>query len=612
MSEVTKRPDDIQKKKERIRKRYAGVDMDSIHVIPARVDVDIFEDDGPKRVAVYARVSTDSVNQTSSYELQKNYYEDLVKRHPNWTLVNIYADEGISGTSLNHREAFRQMIRDCEQGMIDLVITKSVSRFARNVEDCIHYSRRLKSLKVQVGILFETEGIYTLKNNSEMQLAFLATLAQEESHTKSESMNRSIEMRFERGIFLTPVLLGYDHDEDGELIVNREEAYTVRLIFLMYLYGYSCTEIADRLTAYKRVTKLGNDVWSTGSVYGILRNERYCGDVLAHKTYTPDYLTHKSVKNVFNRPQYHVENHHEAIVSREDYVVVQKLMDQRKYGFRKALPELKVIDGGVLKGFVQINPNWVGFSEEDYLDACHSVLEDADYLNPCIRIREEKGTFDYRDYQVTRIQFVPTTRKISVSLSKECIKFSSYAVNELKDVLYVEILYHPLYQLLVVRKTEKHNRHAVKWAEFTGEKYRARHIRGYAFLPILYSLCDWNEEYKYTLTGYAKEKDGEKVLMFYVDEPEIRRSEDGYRKTVYPMKWKDRFGDEFHEHVAKTISIFSGEKEWDLYRPGVIANVPDFTIRNEAELQQEIAEIEAYFENQIKEWNDGRQESETD
>ncbi len=612
MSDITNKSDDIQRKKERIRKRYAGVDMDSIRVIPARVDVDIFDDDGPKRVAVYARVSTDSVNQTSSYELQKNYYEDLVKRHPSWTLVNIYADEGISGTSLNHREAFRQMIHDCEQGMIDLVITKSVSRFARNVEDCIHYSRHLRSLKVRVGILFETEGIYTLKNNSEMQLSFLATLAQEESHTKSENMNRSIEMRFERGIFLTPVLLGYDHDEDGELIVNKEEAYTVRLIFLMYLYGYSCTEIAERLTKYKRVTKLGNEIWSTGSVYGILRNERYCGDLLAHKTYTPDYLTHKSVKNVFNRPQYHVEDHHEAIVSREDYVVVQKLMDQRKYGFRKALPELKVIDMGVLKGFVQINPNWVGFSEADYLDACHSVLEDIDYLNPCIRIREEKGEFDYRDYQVTRSQFLSSTRKVSVSITADYLKFSSYAINELKDVMYVELLYHPLYQLLVVRKTEKNNRHGVKWAEFTGEKYRPRRIQGYAFLPILYSLCDWNKEYRYTLTGYPKEQNGEKVLMFYADEPEIRRSEDGYQKTVYPVKWKDRFGDGYHEHVAKTISIFSKDKEWNLYRKGVIANVPDFTIRNEEELRCEIEEIEEYFENQIKEWNDGQRETTDD
>lgn len=485
--------------KEKIRRRYIGVDPDSITVIPAAQVANLYEDDEPKRVAVYARVSTDSVNQTSSYELQKNFYEDLVNRHPNWNLVDIYADEGISGTSLNHRAAFQRMIEDCRKGLIDLVITKSVSRFARNIEDCIHYSRELKNQKPPVGILFEMEGIYTLEPNSEMQLAFIATMAQEESHTKSEGMNRSIEMRFERGIFLTPVLLGFDHNEEGELVVNEEEAYTAKLIFIMRLLGYSTKEISETLTHYKRVTKLGNTEWSPGSVYGILRNERYCGDVLAHKTYTPNFLTHKSVKNVFNRPQYYVEDHHEAIISRDDFVSVQHLMDQSKYGFKNAVPELKVIDSGVLKGFVQLNPRWMNFSVDDYLIACHSVLTDADYLDPQIVVRRQRGAYNLENYQVTRSQYVPTTVKISAHMSKDGIKFSSNAISELKDVMYVELLYHPLFQLLVVRKSDKNNRHAVKWCEYTGEKYRPRKINGKAFMPVLFSLCEWNLEHKYVL-----------------------------------------------------------------------------------------------------------------
>ena len=174
-------------------------------------------------------------------------------------------------------------------------------------------------------------------------------MAQEESHTKSEIMNASIEMRFRRGIFLTPILLGYDHDEDGNLIINEGEAKIVKLIFMMYLNGCTCKEIADTLTELGCETKKGNTVWSPGSILQILQNERHCGDVLAHKTYTPNYLNHKSKKNMQNRPQYRKRDHHEAIVSRDDFIAVQRLISNAKYGNKGILPQLKVIPGGVLK-----------------------------------------------------------------------------------------------------------------------------------------------------------------------------------------------------------------------------------------------------------------------
>jgi DNA invertase Pin-like site-specific DNA recombinase len=166
------------------------------------------------------------------------------------------------------------MISDCEAGKIDLILTKSVSRFARNVLDCVGYARALAAMNPPVEIFFETEGIHTLAKDSEMMLAFLATMAQEESHNKSEIMNASIEMRFARGIFLTPVLLGYDHDEEGNLIINEEEALTVKLIFFMYLCGYPLPEIANTLTTLKRRTKKGNTVWSATSLLQTLQNER--------------------------------------------------------------------------------------------------------------------------------------------------------------------------------------------------------------------------------------------------------------------------------------------------------------------------------------------------
>ena len=207
------------------------------------------------------------------------------------------------------------MINDCRAGKIDLIITKSVARFARNVVDCIKHVRELAALNPPVAVFFETENIYTLNPNSEMSLSFISTLAQEESHTKSEIMNASIEMRFKRGIFLTPPLLGYDKDEDGNLVINEEEAKTVRLIFFMYLYGFSAKQIAEEMTLLKRVTKKGNTTWSSSTILSVLQNERHCGDIIARKTYTPNFLDHKSKRNNHDRNQYHKKDHHDPIIS---------------------------------------------------------------------------------------------------------------------------------------------------------------------------------------------------------------------------------------------------------------------------------------------------------
>lgn len=243
--------------KEKIRNRYKGVSPDLLEVIPAEERVDILQDDREKRVGVYVRVSTDDPRQTSSFELQRNHYTDLIDRYPNWHLYRIYADEGISGTSLKHRKSFIKMIEDCKQHKLDLIVTKSVSRFARNIYDCIGYIRMLAALKPPVGVFFETEGLYTLRDDSEMALTFTASFAQEESRTRSSAMNLSYEMRFRRGIFMLPKLLGYDKDEEGNLVVNENEAQTVRLIFFMFLYGYTPQEIADELTKLQLKTKKG-------------------------------------------------------------------------------------------------------------------------------------------------------------------------------------------------------------------------------------------------------------------------------------------------------------------------------------------------------------------
>ena len=356
MIDKTKRLEKEQAKAKTKKRIYVEVDPENYDYFPETRQADYYDNDVPQRVAIYVRVSTDDVRQTTSFELQKKYYEDFVIKHPHWTLVKIYADEGISGTSLNKREQFLQMISDAKRGKIDMIITKSVSRFARNIYDFIGIFRDLAESNPPVGVFFESEGIFSLNDDSQLALSFQATMAEEESHTRSRSMETSLRMRLDNGIPLTPKLLGYMHDADGTLIPNPDEAPTVKLAFYMYLYGYSSLQIADAFNALGRKSYLGNINWTSNGIVQILRNERHCGDVLTRKTFTPNFRTHKAKKNRGQRPQSRYRNHHPGIVSRDDYIAVQQMLDNAKYGNKSILPEIRVVEDGVLKGFVTINP----------------------------------------------------------------------------------------------------------------------------------------------------------------------------------------------------------------------------------------------------------------
>lgn len=504
--------------KTKIRERYKGADTDNAEIIPAKKRTDIF-DDVERRVAVYVRVSTDNPQQTSSYELQKNYYEDLIIKNPKWTLAGVYADEGISGTSLNRRAAFKRMISDCEKGKIDMVITKNVYRFARNITDCIETIDKLKKLPVPVGVFFETEGIFSLNDKDELRLNFMATMAQEESHTKSSTMNASIEMRFSHGILLTPVLLGYDHDKDGNLIVNESEASTVRLIFFMYLYGYTCNRIADELEKLGRLTKKGNSKWSEGSVLGVLRNERHCGDVLAHKTFTPDYRDHKSRKNRGDKIQYRWRDTHEAIISRADFIAVQQLIDNAKYK-SSVLPELKVIPQGALKGFVSINPRWSGFTKDDYITISDSVTDNSE--NDNIRIGAENGDFDFHGYEAVRPQLVISSDRVCVTFTAERVKFSAGAIRRLENCRSVELLMHPKSGLIAVRPCDAGNKNAIIWNRINNKgEFIPKAIGGKAFLKTLFEINKWELSCRYRLSGVKLQKGNERLLIFNSAEHEI-------------------------------------------------------------------------------------------
>ena len=409
--------------RERTRKRmHTQVDPENYEYIPEKKRVDYYDNDTPQRVAIYVRVSTDDVRQTTSYELQKRYYEDFVNHHPNWTLVKIYADEGISGTMLENRAECMKMLADCRAGKFDLIITKSVSRLARNILVSIGIVRELAELKHPVGVFFESECIFSLNDDSAMALSFVATMAEEESHTRSRSMETSLRMRLDNGIPLTPKLLGFKHDTEGQLIINPEEAPTVKLVFFMYLYGYSTQQIADALIALGRKSYLGNIKWTSSSVVQILRNERHCGDVITRKTFTPNFRTHKSVKNRGDRPQSHYYNHHEPIVSRDDFIAVQRMLDNARFKNKSYLPELRVLDSGIFQGFVVINPRWAAFGEQDYYQAARSVYPatEEDDATPStepreVQIKVEAGDFDLRGFEIARAELFDTQQKPSVT-----------------------------------------------------------------------------------------------------------------------------------------------------------------------------------------------------
>ena len=604
-------------RKAKIRERYRGISEDELDVIPAIQALRLEDDHQVKRVAVYARVSTDDPRQTSSYELQKNHYQDVVSRHIGWELIDIYADEGISGTSLMHRDSFLRMIEDCKAGKIDLILTKSVSRFARNIVDCISYIRQLRAMKPPIGVMFETEHIYTLDGNSDMSLAFIATLAQEESHTKSEIMNSSIEMRFRRGIFLTPPLLGYDQDKDGNLVINEEEALTVRLIFFMYLYGYTCQQIADQLTKLGRKTKKGNTTWSVGSILDQLQQERHCGDVLSRKTWTPNYLDHKSKKNRLDRNQYRQKDHHEAIVSRDDFIAVQHLLRNARYKNRGILPSLMVIKEGILRGFISVNPRWSGFKPDDYRQACRNVHAET-ASGGAFEVTPKSGDFDLRGYEVARLQFFESGRRISLSFTVDTLSFSMEALDKL-DTEYIELLVHPQKRFFAVRPCGKEMKNALRWMKTKKDKKFPKKIYGAAFIPNLYDLFGWNHAYRYRITGFRRQKDLESVILFDLEDTEalipksvLASLEDdakspkkapclnaetavgtGSHILGFPGDWADRFGpDDYRQAQILELAQFDTQGTWNAAKEGEPINTGEvLNVTSPAALGEQIEQL---------------------
>ena len=281
------------------------------------------------RVAAYCRVSTKEEEQASSYEAQCEYYTDKIMSNKEWTMAGIFADEGITGTSTKKRTEFLRMIRLCKQKKIDLILTKSIQRFARNTLDCINYTRILRQLGI--GVLFEKENINSLPADSEFMITMYGAMAQSESESISGNIRRGRQMHAKVGTLKVPCyrLYGYEKDADGKFCIIPEQAEVVREIYERYKNGASLRNLKDWLEENQIKTVLGTADWSISVIKGILTNEKYCGDVLLQKTFCTDVISKKIVKNVGQMAQYYMPDHHEAIVSREQYNAVKAEMARR-------------------------------------------------------------------------------------------------------------------------------------------------------------------------------------------------------------------------------------------------------------------------------------------
>lgn len=606
--------------KERVRRRInADFDRSKYKYIPEEKPIGYYDNNVEQRVAIYVRVSTDDVRQTTSYELQKKYYEDFVQKHPHWKLYKIYADEGISGTSTKKRDAFNQMISDAKANKFDLIITKSVSRFARNVRDFLGAVRDLAEQKHPVGVFFESEAIYSLNEDSQMALTFQSTMAEEESHTRSRSMESSLRMRLDNGLPLTPPLLGYYQNADGGLEINPDEKNTVKLAFFMYLYGYSTQQIADAFIALEKASYKGNTtLWTSNAIVQILRNERHCGDVFTRKTYTVNYRSHKKARNYNSRPHSWYYDHHEAIVSRDDYIAVQHLLDNMKYGNRTIMPELRVLDSGILKGFVVINPRWAGFKEQQYFEACRSVYNPSEMPTDVdeVQIEVQAGDFDLRGFEIARSEFFETTRSPNVSFNHKKIKFSTAVVRKFGKNNYVELLINPISRRFAVRPTTTDNRNAVVCSKVEFGTYYPKDISTAAFSETVYSLFGWNTDYKYRILGSLYEQDGEIAYIFDVRDSEAYfktyvlptqgMTEEGKpvvqplmpsgkRIRAIPEAWANNFGKEFYIH-EKSLSELErqSEEDWMLRLEGqIVASSERCNITS-------FAEIKAFIQEELK------------
>lgn len=568
--------------KQLIRDRQKGYRADEIVVIKAVEPITIRDTRTHLKVCAYCRVSTGNIEQTSSFELQNNYYRDYIEKHENWTNVGIYADEGISATSMKHRDGFKRMIEDARRGKIDLIVTKSVSRFARNVVDCIDTIRMLKSLTPPVRVYFESEGIDTADSSSDVMLNILAIFAQEESHKKSESLNWSVDNRYAVGNFLTPRLFGYkiDPNKPDRYIIIEEEAEVVRLVYSMYVTGFSPTEIAETMTKLNYISNIhGDRKWNSGVVNNIITNERRCGMIIARKTYTVDFTTHQKRKNVNQRNKYMLDDHHDGIVAKEIYEEALRIKEMRRHRNYNIIPSLSVIKEGALKGFVPVSVKYAGFTYENYKFASDFAFEkdkDGNVIRDKIESIDKRkiSSFDLSGFEKVDSQLISRSGQPMCWFKQNQMYFNKACIDKMNKSNYVELLFEPTEKLLAIRSCLPNHEYAIKLVTTKDDKITPSTRSSSGISNILFKCMDWDPNDRYRMVGVRRTKDNKSVVLFDLNgaekihkEIENENEEEILIKTISTIDeyLLDHFGNDYYQDIySMRLYLMDLFKKWDL------------------------------------------------
>ena len=528
----------------------------------------IIEEDNRKkrkrRVAAYCRVSTDSKEQETSYESQVEYYTDLIKDNPEWEFVGIYADPAVSGTSRRGRLEFDHMLYDCLHGKIDMIVTKSMSRFARNQLDSIAVIKMLKGLHPSVNVLFEDDHIESSDLSMEVVMTVFSMIAEQESTRKSSSVKWGFDRRREQGFYLTPTknLLGYTKTEcinkdDREMIIVEDEATIVKAIYVLFLAGIKVNEIAYALTQAGVMTRKKSTIWSSSSVLGILRNERYAGDVRTNKTYRV-FSEHRTYKNNGDKEYVYEVDHHPAIVTHDEYEMAQKLIASHKYGYDPYVNgsyHLKVISDGLFRGFVPVNIHWAGSELEEYINLSNTIMSMKHelikpkvlYFPGCEMVR----TQDMSNANKATVRFSPR----SMTLSAKCL--------EIMDSEYVEILFNASEKLIAIRASEEDRPGAVRWKRILEDKYVVSPIGCGAFTKLVYELMGWTDLWNTSVIAQVYSKNGQTVFVFDLTQFEINALPYKKPKPTKNRRENDIFYD-IEAMIAQQIELLHQKQMKDL------------------------------------------------
>ncbi len=579
-------------KRDEIRQRVRGAASKKEYFRPAKPKPTI-QDETRKVVAVYARVSTTNENQVSSIENQTLYYEKKIADNPLWEMQEIYSDEGKSGTSLRHRDAFRRMMADAEQQKMDLILCASVSRFARNMSDCLEQVAALKTMHPQkpIGVYFETENIYTLDPNSDQSFHIHAMLADWESGNKSRRMILSYDQRILTGQYPVSDLLGFRHTKDGDLIIEPEEAKTVRFMFFARLAGYTYDEIAEVLTRKKRSTLRGRTEWTGSMVKSIMSNERTWGDLEARKTIVIDYKKGIVIRNNGQRDSAYVPGHHVGIVTPE-IAKAAKVIAASSRRIDGGVHDIGVITDGTLKGFLSLCPGYGGMDAASMMTVSLRTYEQEELdalVERDVKLRgqepNEVMSMALTGYQVPPGVFFINRSTPSLTITRKGFKFNKASGERLGMCEFVDVLYHPVLQTLVVRASEEEYPNSIRWTNDAGKIIPL--IPAKALSAGIYEIQRWNEEYEYRFRGYCKKRGKTTFLMFSLDEPQIllgkqqrkaKEAEDHYIEYqedaeprsvgmggyTYPDSWGESFVGMAYALRSSRDSVIASISESDL------------------------------------------------